>query len=176
MSSSAPRGIDHVGVTVPDLEAASRFFEDAFGAVALYDNMVRTDPPYQGKDAETTLGLEAGASVIAMRMLRLGNGPGIELFEMRVPEQRPSARASDLGLQHFAVYVDDIAAAARRFEAAGGVLLTQPKEMLGIEKGEGNAFCYGRAPWGMTIELLCWPGKAKWETTAPAERYKAPAS
>lgn len=103
MSTSSPRGIDHVGITVPDLEAASRFFTEAFGAVALYDNMVRTDPPYRGAEAETTLGIEAGASVIAMRMLRLGEGPGIELFEMRAREQQPAAKASDIGLQHFAV-------------------------------------------------------------------------
>jgi len=82
--------------------------------------------------------------------------------------QRTCIRCCTSESEWLIIYVDDIAAAAKRFEAAGGVLLTQPKEMLGIEKGEGNAFYYGRAPWGMTIELLCWPGRAKWETTAPA--------
>lgn len=31
----AMRGIEHVGITVPDLEAASRFFVEAFGAEIL---------------------------------------------------------------------------------------------------------------------------------------------
>ena len=32
------RGIDHFGITVPDLDAASRFLEEAFDARPLFDN------------------------------------------------------------------------------------------------------------------------------------------
>lgn len=31
------RAIEHVGITVPDLEAATQFFVEAFGAEKLYD-------------------------------------------------------------------------------------------------------------------------------------------
>lgn len=173
-SAGLPRGIDHIGMTVPDLEAAARFLTEAFGAVALYDN-VTEDDPQQGPDAEETLGLPPGTSVQHMRMMRLGNGPSIELFEMRSPAPRQKAAiASDYGLQHFAVYVDDVDAAVARFEAAGGHVLTAPKELLGIEKGAGNAFCYGRTPWGGLVELISWPGEAPWERTAPAPRYRPP--
>lgn len=169
---SLPRGIDHVGITVPDIEPAARFLEDAFGAQALYDNVTEATPQ-QGPGIERTLGLPKGTSVVHMRMMRLGTGASVELFQMRVPEgQHKPVLASDLGVQHFAVYCDDMPEAAKRFEAAGGTLLTPPQELLGIEKGKGNSFCYGRAPWGTVIELIGWPGKASWNDTAPAPRYK----
>ncbi|ACI52131.1 Glyoxalase/bleomycin resistance protein/dioxygenase [Gluconacetobacter diazotrophicus PA1 5] len=168
------RGMDHVGITVPDLESASRFLVEAFGAIALYDNMTRKKPPFAGPEAEATLGLEAGGAVIAMRMLKLGFGPGIELFEIRAPDQHPPARASDFGLQHFALYVDDIEAATRRFTEAGGTLLTRPRAQLGIEEGEGNTFCYGRTPWGMTVEFLSTPNTRTIDAQSPTPRYQPP--
>jgi catechol 2,3-dioxygenase-like lactoylglutathione lyase family enzyme len=35
MAHQSIRGIDHVGITVPDIEAATKFFKDAFGAKKL---------------------------------------------------------------------------------------------------------------------------------------------
>ena len=67
-------------------------------------------------------------------------------------------RPSDYGLQHFAVYVDDIEEAIRLFEAAGGRMFTEPQPlMFPPEKGEGNYFCYGTRPWGSVIELITLP-------------------
>ena len=57
----AIRGIDHFGMTVPDLEAATRFFEQAFDARVLYDNITRADPPFPG---------EAGSTLVAWRPSR----------------------------------------------------------------------------------------------------------
>jgi catechol 2,3-dioxygenase-like lactoylglutathione lyase family enzyme len=36
-------GIDHVGITVPDIEAATRFFEAAFDAQVIYDSKSLSD-------------------------------------------------------------------------------------------------------------------------------------
>ena len=41
------RGIDHAGMTVPDIDAATRFFQDAFGAVTLYDVLPEDGPERQ---------------------------------------------------------------------------------------------------------------------------------
>ncbi|GMA55222.1 hypothetical protein GCM10025857_65790 [Alicyclobacillus contaminans] len=46
------RGIDHVGVTVPDIEEATDFFKKALGAKVAYDNKKLGDEPLQGKDTE----------------------------------------------------------------------------------------------------------------------------
>jgi hypothetical protein len=81
-----------------------------------------------------------------MRLMRLGMGPSRELFQFAHAEQRPSASLNDFGLQHFAVYVDDMAASAERFKRAGGMLLSTPHDLAGVEDGPGNAGVYGRAP------------------------------
>ena len=168
------RGLDHIGLTVPDLEAASAFLEKAFGAVRLYDNIVRTNPSYAGPEAEGVLGIVPGAAVLAMRMLRIGDGPGLELFEMRVPgqERQPAARPSDVGLQHFAVYTDDVSLTTSRFEKAGGTLLAGPNPMLGIEKGPGNGFRYGKTPWGTVVEFISYPSPLAYEKTTDRRRWK----
>ncbi|MEA2804542.1 MAG: hypothetical protein QOG78_4926 [Rhodospirillaceae bacterium] len=169
------RGIDHLGITVPDLDAASRFFEEAFDAKPLFDNIKRSGEPFEGAKAEAMVGMAPGTVLVTMRMMQLGNGPGIELFEMRGPDQRPPARPSDFGLQHFALYVDDIDFATERFVAAGGTMFSGPNEMEGLEKGKGNTWRYGRTPWGSVIELISSPGPQEYERETPLRRWKPPA-
>jgi catechol 2,3-dioxygenase-like lactoylglutathione lyase family enzyme len=172
MSEHKPiRGIDHVGFTVPDLDAASRFFADAFDAKTLYDGIKRTDQPFAGPKAEAMLGVPPDTVLVTMRMMQLGRGPGIELFEMRCSDQRSAARPSDFGLQHVAVYVDDIDYAIQRFVSAGGTMLTGANELLGLEKGKGNFWCYGRTPWGSVIELISYPGPQEYEATTLLRRW-----
>ena len=47
MTHDYVRGIDHVGVTVPDIEAATTFLIEAFGARVVYESFT-TDQPPQG--------------------------------------------------------------------------------------------------------------------------------
>lgn len=136
------RAIDHIGITVPNIEEASTFLEKAFGATVLYDNVVKADKPQQGADTEAKLGLTKGAAIVHMRMMRIGDGASIELFEMKVPgERKENIIPSDLALQHFAVYTDDIEESKKKFIAAGGKVLQGPNEMLGREEGDGNQLC-----------------------------------
>ena len=169
------RGIDHFGITVPDLDAASRFLEQAFGAKQLFDNIARSDPPFEGEPAEALVGMAPGTALVTMRMMQLGNGPGIELFEVRGPDQHGPIRFSDFGLTHFAVYVDDIDAATERFVAAGGTMFAGPNDMDGHEKGPGNKWRYGRTPWGSMVELLSSPGAQEYERHTTLRRWKPPA-
>jgi hypothetical protein len=140
-------------------------------AKPLYDNIKRTDPPFEGAQAEALVGMAPGTVLITMRMMQLGNGPGIELFEIRGSDQRPVARLSDFGLQHFAVYVDDIALATQRFIAAGGTMFSGPNETDGLEKGDGNRWHYRCTPWGSLVELIALPGAEAYEETTPLRRW-----
>lgn len=45
------KGIEHVTLTVPDVAAATRFFEQAFQAEILFDGQTPAYPPVQGPDA-----------------------------------------------------------------------------------------------------------------------------
>lgn len=171
----AVRGIDHIGVTVPDIEAATDFFVRALGAEVLYDTLPREEGPRSGPDTTARLGVPAGTEQLAMRMLRLGNGPGVELFEFGGPRQRDPALPCDLGWQHLALYVDDLAAATGAVRAAGGTVLAEPHDLPGPEAGPRNRFAYCRTPWGSTLELLTYPDPMPYEERTRLRRWRPPA-
>jgi catechol 2,3-dioxygenase-like lactoylglutathione lyase family enzyme len=170
------RGIDHIGVTVPDLEAATRFFAEAFDAVVLYDTLRRGDGPVGGPGTERRLGVPEGTAEVVVRMLALPNGPGLELFEFRGPRQRGPALPCDLGWQHIAFYVDDLDEAAARVSRAGGIPLGGPQPLPGPEAGSRNRFWYARTPWGGTLELLTYPDPQPYERTTDRRRWRPPAT
>ncbi|WCE05991.1 VOC family protein [Pseudoxanthomonas sp. JBR18] len=152
-----PRGIHHLGLTVPDLDQATDFLRAALGARWCYDGLTADDPPRQGHQVERQLGLPAGAQVCRQRMLRIGNGPGLELFEIDSPQRQGAAGLQDLGLNHLAVYCDAMEAAVERIRAAGGELLSEVHGNSRHEDTPGNGSVYARAPWGMLIELQTIP-------------------
>lgn len=173
MRASPVHGMDHVGITVPDIDEATRFFEDAFDAELIYESKTLSDEPEEGEETEQTLNLFPGTKVQAVRMLQLRYGPGIDLFQMEGPEQGAPARPSDYGLQHVAIYVDDIDAAVAQFETAGGTTFTRPQGiMFEPEMGEGNVFCYGKTLWGSVIELLTYPSPMPYEKNTPLRRWR----
>jgi catechol 2,3-dioxygenase-like lactoylglutathione lyase family enzyme len=50
------RGINHVGLTVPNIDEATRFFKEAFGAKVAYDGLSYDDEPREGAEVERQLG------------------------------------------------------------------------------------------------------------------------
>lgn len=169
------RGLDHVGLAVHDIEAATAFLRNGLGAEVIYENLVEgRDAPQQGAETEERLGLTQGARITAIRMLRLGHGPGLELFQIAAPDQHGPARASDLGWQHIAVYADDLDAALHRFAAAGGTILGAPHDLPAKESGSGNRFCYARAPFGALVEFITYPSPLPYEAGTALRRWKPP--
>lgn len=151
------RGIDHIGITVPDIEAASKFLENALGAKIVYDVLPLGEKPFEGKETEQQLGIPPKSKIIHMRLIEIGNSATIELFQLDDAPQKSTNALNDFGLQHFAVYVEDIEKAATQFEKAGGELLSAPHPLAGIEEGKHNRGVYGKAPWGTLIELIAYP-------------------
>lgn len=172
MTRKPLRGINHVGVTVPDIEAATIFLIDGLGAQVIYESHSASQPPAGGPELDQSLNLMAGTRLIAARMIQIGIGPEIELFQLKADEQHEAARPSDFGLQHLAIYVDDMVEAIRRFEVAGGKMFSQPNEILfPKEQGEGNLFCYGQTPWGMMIEFITFPSSMPYENDTQLRRW-----
>lgn len=151
------RGIDHVGITVPDVNEASVFFEKALNAQTLYDVLPEGGKPFEGAQTEKELGIPPASKIVHMRLVQIGNGPTLELFQFEGAAQTKAASLNDYGLQHIAVYVDDIEAACKQFEAAGGKLLSAPHPLANVEDGPRNKGVYGRAPWGSLVELITYP-------------------
>lgn len=155
------RGIDHVGITVPDVNAASAFLEKALNAKTLYDVLPEGSQPFEGATAEKQLGIPRASKIVHMRLVQIGNGPTIELFQFAAAPQDKVAELNDYGLQHFAVYVEDMDAACKQFEAAGGQLFSPPHALSNVEDQPRNKGVYGKAPWGTLIELLTYPDGLK---------------
>jgi catechol 2,3-dioxygenase-like lactoylglutathione lyase family enzyme len=175
--SPGVRAIDHVGLTVPDIEQASAFLVAAFGAEVIYDML----PAAAAGDAEgaastpsdqARLGIRPGARWRSSRVLRLGEGASIELFDYEDPEQREPHTVADLGVTHFGVYTDDIDATRERVIAAGGRPLEGPLDLPREEAGEGNRWLYVVAPWGGVIEVVTWPSPMGYEATTDVRRWK----
>ncbi len=165
-------GIDHVGINVPDIEAATRFFVEGLDGEVLYDGHARSAQPLAGKELEERHGLAAGAQLLAQRMIKLGTGPDVELFEVRAPEQTEPVRGSDLGLIHLALHTEDIELSAQRFTAAGGTMLSPPMPPgFAAEAGHGNLYCYGLTPWGMSVEFITLPGDMTYEDHTALRRW-----
>ena len=151
------KGIEHVGITVPAIEAAERFFHEAFGAETLYALIEKGGKAQDGAEMHDKNGLEPGTRIVAMRMMRLANGANIELFEVEGAHGSVAAGPSRFGLHHIAIYVADLDEAAARFEEAGGTMLDGPIELGGKEAGPGNRCWFGATPWGMPVELIHLP-------------------
>lgn len=167
------RGLDHIGFTVPDIEAATRFFVDVMGCEAFYD----LGPIASENDwMKTHLGVDPRACVRKLRFLRCGHGSNFELFEYEAPGQQSTPpKNSDVGGHHLAFYVDE-------FDPALAYLREQGVEIMGTPTvrdagpSAGLTWVYFRTPWGMQCELVSFPeGKAYerttdrrlWETTRP---------
>lgn len=174
MSAPTARGIDHIGLTVVDIEAAERFLIDGLGAEFIYETLNPGLPPFEGPEVAKMVGSPPGIVIDVIRMYKMGTGPGIELFHYKVDGQRPAARLCDLGWQHVALYVDDMEAALERAVAAGAEKLNDPWDLIRAESGPGNRFCFIRAPFGAVIELISFPSPQPYEEGTTLRRWKPP--
>jgi glyoxylase I family protein len=151
------RGADHIGLTVPDLDEAERFFIDVLGAVHVYTlGPKRSDDDFMA----VQLGVHPRTEITEIRFLRLGTGTNVELFHYDSADgQRPQPRNSDIGGHHLALYVDDLDAAVADLRARGIDVMGEPVVSSGASAGQ--RWVYFRSPWGMQFELVSFPdGKA----------------
>lgn len=148
--------VDHVAVTVPDLEQATAFFEKAFGGTIVLEGLTFDEGPWGGRDAEISFGLPRGGQVLARRVMNIGGSTNIELFVFAGMEPQRAAHTYDFGLQHFAVYVDDLSETAKNVLDAGGKLYAEDGMIQAIRRGAGPHYgwMYCETPWGSVIEIV----------------------
>ena len=149
------RGVEHIGLTVPDLEAAEAFLCEVLGAVPVFDGGTIDDPEVMTR----VLGAPHGSSC-RYRFYRLATGPNLEVFEYSpaIPGAPPGNHAP--GGHHLALYVDDIAAAHDHL-LRHGVEVSGPPETITEGPAAGSSWLYFRTPWGLQMELVSYPrGKA----------------
>jgi catechol 2,3-dioxygenase-like lactoylglutathione lyase family enzyme len=106
------RGVEHIGLTVPNLEEATEFFVDVLGCEVVYSlNPPRRTDNYLDIHPETDR---------KIRTLSCRNGAHFELFEYTAPDQnKHMPKSSDYGGHHVTFYVDDMDAAIAYLKSTG---------------------------------------------------------
>jgi glyoxylase I family protein len=165
------RRLDHIGFTVPDLEAATTWLVDVLGCEPMY-----SVGPFRSDQSDWTLehmNIHPRAVMEQLRFLRLGGQAVFEVFQYASPDQRETPpRNSDIGGHHVALYVDDMDAAVAWLRAAGVQVLGDPTASRG--PSEGQRWVYFLAPWGMQFELVSYPNGKTYDRE-PARFPVAPA-
>jgi catechol 2,3-dioxygenase-like lactoylglutathione lyase family enzyme len=154
-------GMDHVGITVPDIDEAIAWFEDVMGCVAPLTFGPFSDP--SGTFMQDLLDVDPRAVIEQITMVRCGRSANIELFEYTAPDQRTTfPRNSDWSGHHIAFYVTDIDAAVAYMVARGAQKFLGP---LPVTEGPaaGQSINYFRTPFGTYVELISYPDGMAYE-------------
>lgn len=140
--------VDHVGLVVDDLDAASDWYRRMFGWSVRW-----TTAPT--RMAGHSLGLNEESALVSTRILDTGAGH-VELQKFSEPSGTATRRTCDTGQGHIAVFADDISAGYRDLHAAGMRFLGEPREVSGGVL-PGFVWVYGLDPWGNIVELISHP-------------------
>jgi catechol 2,3-dioxygenase-like lactoylglutathione lyase family enzyme len=154
-------GVDHVGITVPDIDEAVAWFEDVMGCSAPLTFGPFGDPT--GTFMQDLLGVHPRAVIRQITMVRCGHSANIELFEYDAPDQNQTfPKNSDWAGHHIAFYVTDIDRAVAYMQSKGVEKLLGP---LSVTDGPaaGQSINYFRAPFGTYIELISYPSGMAYE-------------
>ena len=135
--------MEHVGIVVDDLAAATEFFVD-LGLV------LQGECTVEGRWVDRVVGLEGVRADIAMMQTPDGHGR-LELTKFHSPSRQGENRldpANTPGIRHIAFAVGDIKAVVARLHARGAELVGE------LERYQDSyRLCYVRGPEGIIIEL-----------------------
>ena len=135
--------IDHLGIVVDDLAAATEFFVEL-------GLELQSEGSVEGDWVDRIVGLEGVRSELAMMQTPDGNGR-LELVKFHSPSNQSDNRyapANTRGIRHVAFVVEDIDAVVAGLRARGAELVG------GLERYKNMyRLCYVRGPEGIIIEL-----------------------
>jgi catechol 2,3-dioxygenase-like lactoylglutathione lyase family enzyme len=136
--------MEHVGIVVDDLAAATEFFAEL--GLKLQGEKFQVE----GSWVDHVVGLEGVRVEGAMMETPDGHGR-IELAKFHAPSGPGGdghAPANTLGIRHIAFAVEDIDAAVATVRARGGELVGEVENYADIYR-----LCYVRGPEGIIVEL-----------------------
>ena len=135
--------MEHVGLVVDDLEAATAFFVEL-------GLKLKGEGQVEGGWVDRVVGLE-GVQVEYATVESPDGHDRLELVKFHSPSVRGGdghAPANILGIRHVAFVVDDIDAAVATVRARGGELVGEVENYEDIYR-----LCYVRGPEGIIVEL-----------------------
>jgi len=135
--------MDHVGIVVDDLAAATEFFVE-LGLV------LQAEWSAEDRSVDRIVGLEGVRTEVAMMQTPDGNGR-LELVKFHSPSHQGDnghAPANTPGIRHIAFAVEDVEAVVAGLRAHGAELVGELERY-----GDSYRLCYVRGPEGIIIEL-----------------------
>lgn len=144
------KSVQHVGITVSNLDEALHFFRDLLGLEALPFREV------SGERAGTILGIP-GAS-LRLSGVKTPDGKNVELIEYLASKgERINLKISNYGVTHISFVVDDIQKMYEDLTARGVTFISPPywggKTIAGMDWG----VCFLKGPDGISVELMQAP-------------------
>lgn len=141
--------IDHVGMNVPDIDEATRFFSDLMGAKVISD-MSPGSIPDQWKQQ---FRWHASSNLQRFVMLQMAGGAKLELFQYHGADINPAhPHGDDAGAGHVALQTDDIDRSLALLKSKHVTILNEP-----VTNPDGVRWFYFQTPWGSQIELVSLP-------------------
>jgi catechol 2,3-dioxygenase-like lactoylglutathione lyase family enzyme len=143
-------GVDHVGLTVTDLDRSIKFYTE------ILECSIVVQQEKEGGYLAAIVGYP-DASVRMAHLQPAGSSQRIELFEYRTPKSAPrDLEPRNVGNAHVCFVVNDLAALYERLVEHGITTLSPPVEVdTGVNKG--GAALYLRDPDGITLEVFQRP-------------------
>ncbi|HEY7209178.1 MAG TPA: VOC family protein [Bryobacteraceae bacterium] len=135
--------MEHVGIVVDDLAAATEFFVEL-------GLELQGEAPVEGRWVDRVVGLEGVRADIAMMQTPDGHGR-LELTKFHTPSTQGGDRnapANTPGIRHLAFAVEDIDTVVAGLRARGAELVGELERYK-----DSYRLCYVRGPEGIIIEL-----------------------
>lgn len=136
-------GLNHIALSVADLDRSLRFYRDLLGMQLVAEGT------FDAGQYQTIMALE-GVRGKAAFLRAKGAAVQIEIFEFERPKPQaadPHRLVCDHGISHFCISVDDVEREYERLKAAGVPFLSA------TELPHGNKATYGRDPDDNVFEL-----------------------
>jgi catechol 2,3-dioxygenase-like lactoylglutathione lyase family enzyme len=145
--------VEHVGMTVKDLDTSVRFYS------ALFDTAPLDRAEWRGKDAEYVANMlgQPGLTMDAAFFQLPGGNTILEICQFHNIKDGigTPVRHYQSGGTHLGFYVDNIDAVTERLEKAGTKLLSKPVSIeFGPYKGTGGRSVLFRDPDGVNLQLM----------------------
>lgn len=150
------RGLDHIGMTVEDVDAVVAFYLDTFGGEILYHMgpLDSREMPQVGGRDWTGGHIDVPDARVRFTGIRIAGTLQLEIYQYERPKgETTPPRNFDIGGHHFALKVDDIDTATEYLRRKGCAIMEGP---IVPPDGPllGSRSQYLRDPFGNYFELM----------------------
>lgn len=147
-----PKTFSHIGITVPNIEKAVKFYTEVMGFYVIME------PTVVKEENETAIGqmcidvFGKGWETFKIAHLSTGDRIGFELFEFKESENlKPNFEPFRTGLFHFSVQDPDVEGLVKKIVEAGGKQRMPIREYYPEDKP--YRMCYVEDPFGTVFEI-----------------------